>query len=46
MTLPVSDLGVIARLLLRVGEDASVLDPPALGGLVSELAEATLARYR
>ena len=46
VTLPVSDLGVIARLLLRVGEDASVLDPPALAGLVSELAEATLARYR
>ena len=46
VTLPVSDLGVIARLLLRVGEDASVLDPPTLAGLVSELAEATLARYR
>jgi proteasome accessory factor C len=46
ITLPVSDLGVIARLLLRVGRDASPLDPPALQDLVTDLASRTLARYR
>lgn len=46
ITLPVSDLDVIARLLLRVGDDAAVLDPPALGDLTADLASRSLARYR
>jgi proteasome accessory factor C len=46
VTMPVSDLGVVARLLLRLGPDASALDPPALEGIVLDLAARTLARYR
>jgi proteasome accessory factor C len=46
ITLPVSDLEVIARLLLRVGDDASVLDPPALDVLTTDLASRSLAHYR
>jgi proteasome accessory factor C len=46
ITLPVSDLGVVARLLLRVGDDATVLDPPALQELVTDLAAKSLERYR
>jgi proteasome accessory factor C len=46
ITLPVSDLGVIARLLLRVGDGASVLDPPVLQDLTTELASRSLTRYR
>ena len=46
VTLPVSDLGGIARLLLRVGTDASVLEPPALRDLVDDLAARSLERYR
>ncbi|HEY6567925.1 MAG TPA: WYL domain-containing protein [Actinomycetota bacterium] len=45
ITLPVSDLDVIARLLLRVGEDATVLDPPELRDLTADLASRSLARY-
>lgn len=36
----------LARLLLRLGPDAEVLDPPELGERVRELAERTLAGYR
>ena len=46
VTLPVSDLGGIARLLLRVGTDASVLEPSALRDLVDDLAARSLERYR
>ncbi len=45
VTLPAKDLGWVARLLLRVGADASVLAPPQLGGDVRELARRTLDRY-
>jgi proteasome accessory factor C len=45
VTLPARQLGWVARLLLRVGEDAEVLDPPELRAEVARLAEATLARY-
>jgi proteasome accessory factor C len=46
ITLPVSALGWVARLLLRVGHDATVLDPPELTVMVGELADGTLGRYR
>ncbi len=46
VTLPAKQLGWVARLLLRVGPDAEVIDPPELADTVRELAERTLARYR
>jgi proteasome accessory factor C len=45
VTLPVGALGWVAKLLLRVGPDATVLDPPELIGLVGDLARGTLGRY-
>jgi proteasome accessory factor C len=45
VTLPARQLGWVARLLLRVGDDAEVVEPAVLGAEVSRLAEATLARY-
>jgi proteasome accessory factor C len=45
ITLPVGALGWVARLLLRVGPDAVVLDPPELAGMVLDLASRTLGRY-
>lgn len=46
VVLPTARLGWLAGLLLRLGPDAQVLDPPELGDRVRELAERTLARYR
>jgi proteasome accessory factor C len=46
VTLPARQLGWVARLLLRVGPDAEVLDPPELRAEVARLAGETLARYR
>jgi len=43
--LPAKQLGWVARLLLRVGPDAEVLDPPELVDLVRDLARRTLDRY-
>jgi proteasome accessory factor C len=44
-TLPAKQTGWIARLLLRLGSDAEVLDPPSMRGDVKDLARATLDRY-
>ncbi|HXF35573.1 MAG TPA: WYL domain-containing protein [Actinomycetota bacterium] len=46
VVLPTGRLEWLARLLLRLGPDAEVLDPPELRDRVRELAERTLARYR
>jgi proteasome accessory factor C len=45
VSLPARQLGWVARLLLRVGDDAEVLDPPELRAEVARLAAATLDRY-
>lgn len=45
VTLPTRQLGWVARLVLRLGDDAEVLDPPELRAEVARLAEVTLARY-
>ncbi len=45
VTLPSKRLGWVARLLLRLGSDATVLNPPELRKRVRDLAESTLARY-
>ena len=45
LTLPARQLGWVARLLLRVGDDAEVVEPPELRDQVRELARETLARY-
>ncbi len=43
--LPARSLGWVARLLLRVGPEVTVLDPPELEAEVRELARRTLDRY-
>ncbi|MGZ5306216.1 MAG: helix-turn-helix transcriptional regulator [Actinomycetota bacterium] len=45
ITLPARTLGWVARLLLRVGSDATVLEPPELTAQVAALARSTLDRY-
>ena len=45
VALPAKELGWVARLLLRVGSDATVLGPPQLAEAVRELARGTLDRY-
>ena len=45
VSLPAKELGWVARLLLRVGPDATVLDPLHLGDDVRGLARRTLDRY-
>jgi proteasome accessory factor C len=45
VTLPARQLGWVARLLLRVGDDAEVVEPPELDAEVQRLARETLARY-
>ena len=45
LTLPARQLGWVARLLLRVGDDAEVVEPPELRDQVRDLARETLARY-
>jgi proteasome accessory factor C len=44
-TLPAGDLEQIARLLLRLGPGAEVLEPPGLADRVRALARQALARY-
>jgi proteasome accessory factor C len=46
VTLPTRQLGWIARLLLRLGPDARVVEPQELAEEVRALARATLATYR
>lgn len=45
ITMPARTLGWVARLLLRVGGDATVLEPPELTAQVATLARTTLERY-
>jgi len=45
ISMPARSLGWVARLLLRVGNDATVLEPPELTAQVTALARATLDRY-
>jgi proteasome accessory factor C len=45
VTLPARQLGWVARLLLRVGDDAEVIEPTELSDDVRRLARDTLARY-
>lgn len=45
VTLPTRQLSWVARLLLRLGPDAAVLDPPALRDEIAALARSALARY-
>ena len=45
LTLPARQLGWVARLLLRVGDDAEVVEPPELREEVRDLARETLIRY-
>jgi len=45
LTLPARQLGWVARLLLRIGDDAEVVEPPELRDQVRDLARETLARY-
>jgi proteasome accessory factor C len=46
VTLPARRLGWVARLLLRLGPDATVLNPPELADQVRELARRAIGRYR
>lgn len=45
VTLPTPDLTWVAKLILRVGKEIEVLDPPELRDLSRRMAEETLARY-
>ena len=45
VALPARQLGWVARLLLRVGADAEVVQPPELRAEVARLARETRARY-
>lgn len=45
ITMPARTLGWVARLLMRVGSEATVLEPPGLTAQVAALARATLDRY-
>jgi proteasome accessory factor C len=46
VTLPAKDLPWLAKLVLRLGGEASVVDPPELREMVGRTARETLARYR
>jgi proteasome accessory factor C len=46
VTLPTRQLTWLARLFLRLGPDATVLDPPAVREAIETEAGATLARYQ
>ena len=46
VTLPTKELPWVAKLVLRLGGEAEVLDPPELAAMVREAARATLERYR
>ena len=45
VTLPAKELAWVAKLVLRLGGEARVLEPPELLELVRETASATLRRY-
>ena len=45
-SLPTKDLPWVAKLVLRLGGDAQVLDPPELIEMVHRAARETLALYR
>jgi proteasome accessory factor C len=45
VTIPTKQLAWVVKLLLRLGGEAEVLDPPDLARQVREAARATLARY-
>jgi proteasome accessory factor C len=46
VALPTKDLAWAAKLVLRLGGEAQVLEPPELGSLTKDLAARTLERYR
>ena len=46
ITLPTRQLTWLARLFLRLGPDAEVLEPAALRAEIETQAKATLARYQ
>jgi len=46
VVLPTKDLAWVAKLLLRLGGEARVVEPPELRDLAARLAEETLAAYR
>jgi proteasome accessory factor C len=46
VTLPAKDLPGLAKLVLRLGGEARVLDPPELTDVVRDTARSTLALYR
>jgi proteasome accessory factor C len=46
VTLPAKDLAWMAKLILRLGGEAKVLEPPELARMVTEEAHRTLALYR
>lgn len=45
ITMPARELGWVARLLMRVGAEATILEPPELTAQVVALARTTLDRY-
>jgi proteasome accessory factor C len=45
ITMPARTLGWVARLLMRVGSEATVLEPPELTAQVAAMARTTLDRY-
>jgi proteasome accessory factor C len=45
VSLPVKDLPWMAKLILRLGGEAEVLEPPELQAMVRDMAVQTLARY-
>jgi proteasome accessory factor C len=46
VTLPAKGLAWIAKLILRLGGEATVLEPPELARMVTEEARRTLSLYR
>jgi len=46
VTLPVKDLPWVAKLILRLGGEARVIEPPELAEMVRDAARRTLALYR
>jgi proteasome accessory factor C len=46
VTLPAKDLAWVAKLILRLGGEARVLEPPELVEMVADAARRTLALYR
>jgi proteasome accessory factor C len=46
VTLPAKDLQGVAKLILRLGGEATVIEPSELAGMVADTARRTLALYR